>query len=92
MERLNLMYQKGRIQDNYYEEEYQRLERELQETNIIPLPQPAAATPQLQAVLSDDFQSIYQALTPENRKALWRNVIREIHLTEAHQVEYVDFW
>lgn len=92
MERLNLMYQKGRIQDNYYEEEYQRLERELQETNIIPLPQPAAVTPQLQAVLSDEFQSIYQALTPENRKALWRNVIREIHLTEAHQVEYVDFW
>ena len=86
------MYQKGRIQDDYYEEEYQRLERELQEINIIPLPQPAAATPQLQAVLSDDFRTIYQALTAENRKALWRNVIQEIHLTEDHQVEYVDFW
>lgn len=91
MDRLNLMYQKGRIQEDYYESEYQRLEHELQECNVIPLPQPAAMSPQLQAVLSDDFRSIYQALSPENRKALWRNVIREIHLTEDHQVDYVDF-
>lgn len=91
MDRLNILYQKGRIQDDYYEEEYQRLERALQETNIIELPAPVAASPQLQTALSDDFRGIYQALTPENRKALWRNVIQQIYLTEDHQVDHVDF-
>ena len=59
---------------------------------IIDMPAPKRQVPEhLSAVLSDDFRSIYQALSPENRQALWRSTIREIYLTEDHQVDHVDF-
>ena len=93
MDRLNLLFQKGRIDDNYYESEYQRLDAELQAASvIIDMPAPAGQVPEhLKTVLSDDFRGIYEALSPENRQALWRSTIREIFLTEEHQVEHVDF-
>lgn len=93
MDRLNLLFQKGRIDDDYYESEYQRLDAELQAASvIIDMPAPAGQVPEhLETVLSDDFRSIYEALSPENRQALWRSTIREIFLTEEHQVDHVDF-
>lgn len=93
MDRLNLLFQKGRIDDDYYESEYQRLDAELQTASVvISLPEPTRQVPeQLAAVLSDDFRSIYQALSAENRQALWRSSIRQIYLTEDHQVDHVDF-
>ena len=38
LERLNLLFQKGRVSYEYYEKEYDSLEKELQTVNIIPLP------------------------------------------------------
>lgn len=93
IDRLNLLFQKGRIDDDYYESEYQRLDAELQAASVvISLPEPARQVPeQLAAVLSDDFCSIYQALSAENRQSLWRSTIRQIYLTEDHQIDHVDF-
>ena len=93
MDRLNLLFQKGRIEDDYYESEYRRLDAELQEASVvIDMPAPSNQVPEhLASVLSDDFRSIYEALSPENRQTLWRNTIREIYLTEEHQVDHVDF-
>lgn len=92
MDRLNLLFQKGRIQDDYYESEYRRLEQELKDACvIIEIPETPHIPEHLSTVLSDDFQSIYQALSPENRQILWRNTIRQIYLTEDHQVDHIDF-
>ncbi len=93
MDRLNLLFQKGRIDDEYYESEYQRLDAALLDASVmITLPSPASKAPeQLATILSDDFRSIYQALSPENRQSLWRSTIQQIYLTEDHQVDHVDF-
>lgn len=45
----------------------------------------------LENLLQEDFKSIYQKLSPENRQAFWRSTIHEIHLKEDYTVDCVDF-
>ena len=34
---------------------------------------------------------MYEKLEPESRRALWRSIIKEIHINEDHTIKYVDF-
>lgn len=90
LERLNLLFQKGRIEWDYYSEEYDRLEKELEELSHI-RPEPKRDFTYLETLLNTDFKEIYQALTPENRRTFWRSTIKELHLKEDYTVKYVDF-
>lgn len=91
LERLNILFQKGRISYDYYEREYSRLEEDLSQANIIQI-QPSNADPEtIQQILNGDFRQSYDALAPENRQAFWRSIIQEIILTEDNQVDHVLF-
>lgn len=90
LERLNLLFQKGRIEWDYYSEEYDRLEKELEELSHI-RPEPERDFTYLETLLNTDFKEMYQALTPENRRTFWRSTIKEIHLKGDYTVKYVDF-
>lgn len=91
LERLNILFQKGRVSYDYYEKEYARLEKELYETSIIDF-QPSKADPDtLRQILNGDFKQVYDALSLENRQAYWRGIIKEIVLTKEHQIDHVIF-
>lgn len=91
LERLNILFQKGRVSYDYYEKEYARLEKELSETSIIDF-QPSKADPDtLRQILNGDFKQVYDALSLENRQAYWRGIIKEIVLTKEHQIDHVIF-
>jgi len=45
----------------------------------------------LRQILDGDFRRVYEALSPENRQAYWRGIIKEIVLTEDHQIDHVIF-
>ena len=90
LERLNLLFQKGRIQWEYYSSEYDRIEKEIRELSII-RPEPERDFSYLEELLRADFRSIYTKLSPENRRAFWRSTVKEIHLNEDYTVKAVDF-
>lgn len=90
LERLNLLFQKGRVEWDYYSEEYDRIENELQELLQI-RPEPPRDFTYLEELLQADFKTIYAKLTLENRRSFWRSTIKEIVLNEDFSVKYVDF-
>lgn len=90
MDRLNILFQKGRINWDYYSAEYDSLEEEKRQLTVI-VPEPEQDYSFIEELLQRDFRSIYNSLTPENRRAFWRNTIRQIHLTPEYTVDFVDF-
>ena len=91
LERLNLLFQKGRIEWEYYSKEYDRIEKELMELSNIPSEVPKDYSSLEQLVDKENFQKIYNSLSMENRRAYWRSIIKEIVLNDDYTVKYVDF-
>lgn len=86
------LFQKGRIDWDYYSAEYDRIENELKELlQASQAPEQKKDFTYLENLLQEDFKSIYQKLSPENRQAFWRSTIHEIHLKEDYTVDCVDF-
>lgn len=90
MERLNMLFQKERIEWEYYNTEYERLEAELKEL-AAPVQISERNLDYLEDILHTDFKSMYQSLTLENRRAFWRSTIEQIHLNEDYTVKEVEF-
>ncbi len=78
LDRLNNMYQKGRIKEEYYDEQYTLLTAQLEQydttDNVIVL----EAYRALSDVFSDGWQEMYLELDINHKKAFWKEVIAEI--------------
>lgn len=90
MERLNILFQKGRITWDYYSKEYDALEEEKERLRVVVI-EPETDYSFIESLLREDFLAIYSSLSPENKRAFWRNTIRQIHLKDDCTVDYVDF-
>lgn len=85
MERLNMMFRKGRISEEEYDTEYFQLEKKLKALDIIEEP-PKRDLDALKGLLETDYKGIYEKLTKENKKAFWRTIIREFSIDENKQI------
>lgn len=90
LERLNLLFQKSRIDWEYYNKEYDRIEKEISELSQF-RPDPERDFSYLEELLQTDFKTIYEQLTPENRRAFWQCTLKEIYLNDDCTVKMVDF-
>jgi len=90
LDRLNLLFQKGRVEWDYYSSEYNRIENELQELSQS-LPKEHRDFSYLESLLKTDFRKIYDSLSQENRRAFWRSTVAQIHINEDFTVKQVDF-
>ena len=90
LERLNLLFQKGRVEWDYYSSEYDRIEQELKDLSKIK-PEVKRDLSFLEDLLQSDFKTLYASLSPENRRAFWRSTIKQIHLNEDSTIKFVDF-
>lgn len=91
MERLNMLFQKGRIAFEYYEEQYSKLEQELTSVQANE-PIKICNYDYIKNLFSTDFASVYNKLTPENKQAFWRSIISEIHINTDSTITSVDFF
>ncbi len=91
MDRLNVLYQKGRITLGYYDKEYTRLEKALekeQDRNIITLD----SYKFIQKKLTGNWCELYKELDYAHRKAFWRSIIEEIYIDkDTHKVSGFKF-
>lgn len=85
IERLNMMFRKGRISEEEYDKEYFSLEKKLKAIDIEEKP-PERDLSALKGILETDYRSIYEQLTKENKKAFWRATIREFSIDENKQI------
>lgn len=91
MERLNLLFQKGRISFDYYDKEYQRLEEEHSASAAFPEEEEARSLHYVEELLKTDFRQMYDSLSPENKRSFWRSTIQEIYLNDDNTIKAVDF-
>lgn len=88
MDRLNLLFQKGRITMSYYNEEYDRLEKELNEPeSLAPSVAPSA---NIGSLLAEGPGAVYSALTEQNKQAFWHGLILSISLS-GKEISTVDY-
>ena len=90
LERLNLLFQKGRVEWEYYNKEYSRIEYELKEALAIQ-PEIERDVSYVNEIIQSDFRSMYAKLSLENRRAFWRSIISDIHVTKDSTVKEVNF-
>lgn len=92
LDRLNIMYQKGRISTEKYDSEYERVSSQIKALTVEALPTPKRSYDELEAVLCSGWREMYDHLTRENKRAFWRSIVSEIHLnTDNSFVKSVDF-
>lgn len=82
IERLNNMYQKGRLSEDRYDAEYMRLTVEIQALDELPKLLPRRSYKELEAILCSGWRDVYDKLSRENKRAFWRSLINEIYLNE----------
>lgn len=87
LDRLNNMYLKGRIKEEYYDEQYARLSEELKQYSINDNIAILAAYKALADVFSDGWQEMYQELDAGHKKSFWKEVIKEIYVDKiSHKI------
>ena len=96
IDRLNSMYQKGRIKEDYYDEQYAILSARLEQ--CLPVPEATidaslAAYRALSEAFSDGWQEMYLALDAAHKKAFWKEIIQEINVDpDTRKICGFQFW
>lgn len=90
MERLNLLFQKGRISFDYYEEQYDKLSKELVPAVSESSPMPLNYTKLYETLAQMD--DVYSSFDRDDKKLFWHNIIKEIYLDENGHCKSVDFF
>ncbi len=94
LDRLNNMYQKGRISEEKYDSEYQRISDIINECEreMKIVPYSAKSYDRIKKVLSGRWISIYQSLDRENKRAFWRSILESIECNaETGAIKRVNF-
>ena len=85
IDRLNMMFRKGRIEEEEYDAEYYKLERQLKKIDVTEEP-PKRDLDAIKGILETDYRTIYDNLTRENKKAFWRSIIKEFAINEDKKI------
>ena len=86
MDRLNMMFRKGRIEEEEYDTEYYKLEKQLNGLDLTEAP-PERNLDALKGVMESPYKEMYAEMTKETKKAFWRNLLREFAITEDKKVD-----
>lgn len=91
LDRLNIQFQKGRISETYYDEQYIFLEEKLKK-NLEEESETVADYAYIQEVFSGDWKEVYEKLDAEHKNTFWKRIIKEIHLDrETHTISGFSF-
>jgi len=81
LDRLNNMYQKGRIKEAYYDEQYAILSEKLNAcTPPIEIEASLRAYEALSGAFSEGWEEMYHKLDSSHKKAFWKDVLKEINV------------
>jgi len=88
MDRLNMMFRKGRIEEEEYDSEYLKLEKALAKLTVEEEEKPKERNlDSLKGLLETDYKTIYNNLDRQHKKAFWRNLIKEFTIDESKKID-----
>lgn len=85
--RLNLLFQKGRIEENYYESEYDKLTENIKKYEYLTKDLSESTYSPLFEAFSGDWQDVYNKLDKEHKRAFWHDKIKGIYINpDTHKI------
>jgi hypothetical protein len=91
LERLTNAYLKGRIEESYYDSEYERIQSIITQNEFEARTDNKFDAESLSEIFNDDWVDKYDQLNRENKRTFWKNVIKQINLNPDKTVKSVDF-
>lgn len=92
IERLNLMYQKGRITDEYYESQYEALSAALKDEAENISKEKLEKYTTLKKEFSGSWVELYQALDAAHKNAFWKRTVKRINIDKnTHKISGFSF-
>ena len=91
MERLNILFQKGRIDLDYYDEQYSKLEKDLsrEEKNALITLESYTV---IKEKLNGNWQELYDKLDYSYKKTFWKTFVKEIYVDpKTHKISGFEF-
>ena len=87
LDNLNYIFMKKRISVAEYDRLYEKTENKIKELELCPSKK--IDTAPLTAFLSSGWRSSYDIMNRENKRTFWRNLIKEIHVDNDHNIKVV---
>lgn len=92
MDRLNIMFRKGRISEEAYDTEYGVLEKKLKEEQEKNKVVSVEDYTHIREEFSGNWKNLYEKLDDEHKRAFWRRTIKEIRFDEnTHKISGFQF-
>ena len=92
LERLNFMFEKGRITLDYYDKRYEEIDAKIKEagtSRIVEL----EARKEARKKLNGEWKDLYRQLDNRHKQAFWKNIIKEIVINpETHELDGIIFF
>lgn len=88
MKRTTNSYNKGRMEEDEYDKEYEKLEKKLEQLQKEPIKKDLTKLKDLTKI---DWKTMYEELSRENKQAFWRTIIDKIEIDPLHYKEGREF-
>ncbi len=89
--RLNLMFEKGRITEEYYDTRYEEISATLKKIESDDCKQ-LEKRENLKKVLSGNWKELYSQLDESGKQAFWKNIIKQIIVSRETFIEDIIFF
>ncbi len=87
LSRLNLLFQKGRIEEDYYDNEYENLSDKIKKYEALSKDLSETVYKPLFEAFSGDWQSVYTKLDKAHKRAFWHDKIKGIYINpDTHKI------
>lgn len=87
LSRLNLLFQKGRIDENYYDNEYDKLTESIKKYEALTKDLSEGPCKPLFEAFSGDWQNMYCKLDNGHKRAFWHDKIKGIYINpDTHKI------
>lgn len=77
LRRTTISFNKGRMEENEYDKEWTRISNKIEKLESAPVKKDVS---HLEDLIATDWQTMYKALTRENKAIFWRNLIDKIEV------------
>lgn len=92
IDRLNILFQKGRISEEYYDSQYEALSRKLNEIQSEANATNIETYEKLQRTFSGNWLEIYRNLDNAHKNAFWKSTIKSIEIDpDTHKLKGFHF-
>lgn len=91
MERLTNAYLKGRIDEDFYDSEYERIKKIISDSEAESTQESKLSPQDLKEIFCDNWQETYLKLNRQSKREYWHEIIKEINIKQDKSVSSISF-